>query len=88
MKDNYGRTIQQNTFTVSIPTIDTKMFKQLVQRMGWQISKTRAKQRVSLFDSESGQYLNDETMQAIEESRKGVTSYSSFEDFANAMRAL
>jgi hypothetical protein len=83
-------TIQQNTFTVSIPTIDTKMFKQLVQRMGWQISKTRAEQRVSMFDPESGQYLNDETMQAIEESRKGVgvTSYSSFEDFANAMRTL
>ena len=82
--------LDHQSFTVSIPSIDTKIFKQLIQRMGWQIATAPSKERVRLLDPETGEYLNDETMQAIEESRKGigVTSYSSFDDFANAMRAL
>lgn len=82
--------LNQQIFTVSIPTIDTKMFKQLIQRMGWHASKARTKERARLYDSETGEYLNAETMQAIEDSRKGIggSSYASFDDFAKAMRAL
>ena len=44
-----------------------------------------------LYDPETGEYLNDETMQAIEDVRSGkepLISYSSFEDFKKAMREL
>ena len=44
-----------------------------------------------LYDPETGEYLNDETMQAIEDVRSGKdqgTTYESFEDFKKAMMAL
>ena len=44
-----------------------------------------------LYDPETGEYLNDETMQAIEDVRSGKdqgTTYESFEEFKKAMMAL
>ena len=44
-----------------------------------------------LYDPETGEYLNDETMQAIEDVRSGKdqgTVYKSFEEFKKAMEAL
>ena len=44
-----------------------------------------------LYDPETGEYLHDKTMKAIEDVRSGKdkgTTYSSFEDFEKAMRAL
>ena len=44
-----------------------------------------------LYDPETGEFLNDETMQAIEDVRSGKdlgTTYESFEDFKKAMLAL
>ena len=44
-----------------------------------------------LYDPETGEYLNEETMQAIEDVRSGKdqgTTYESFEDFKKAMMAL
>ncbi len=44
-----------------------------------------------LYDPETGEYLNDETMQAIEDVRSGKdqgTTYESFEEFKKAMLAL
>ena len=44
-----------------------------------------------LYDPETGEYLNDETMQAIEDVRSGKdkgTTYESFEEFKKAMEAL
>jgi hypothetical protein len=44
-----------------------------------------------LYDPETGEYLNDETMQAIEDVRSGKdqgTVYESFEEFKKAMEAL
>ena len=44
-----------------------------------------------LYDPETGEYLNDKTMKAIEDVRSGKdkgTTYSSFEEFEKAMRAL
>ena len=50
----------------------------------------RRKPKSRLLDPETGKYLNDETMLAIEDTRKGVgvTTYSSFDDFEKAMRKL
>ena len=44
-----------------------------------------------LYDPETGEFLNDKTMKAIEDVRSGKdkgTTYSSFEEFEKAMRAL
>ena len=44
-----------------------------------------------LYDPETGEYLNDETMQAIKDVRSGKdqgTTYESFEEFKKAMLAL
>ena len=44
-----------------------------------------------LYDPETGEYLNDETMQAIEDVRSGKdqgTTYESFEELKKAMLAL
>ena len=53
------------------------------------VKKQKAKPR--LYDPETGEYLNDETMQAIEDVRSGKdqgTVYESFEEFKKAMEAL
>jgi hypothetical protein len=50
-----------------------------------------APRKPRLFDPETGEYLNDETMQAIEDVRSGKdegTTYASFEEFKKAMMAL
>ena len=54
------------------------------------VTKVKA-QQPRLYDPETGEYLNDKTMKAIEDMRSGKdkgTTYSSFEDFEKAMRAL
>lgn len=84
-------TLNQDTFTILVPKIDTKRFKGIVKAMGWTITSiSQSTEKTRLYDPESGDYLNDETMRAIEDSRKGidVNSYASFDDFAKAMRAL
>ena len=53
-------------------------------------AKVKAK-KPRLYDPETGEYLNDKTMKVIEDVRCGKdkgTTYSSFEEFEKAMRAL
>ena len=82
--------LHQNTFTVSVPQLDTKRFKGIAKAMGWIILPMPIVEKPQLYDPESGAYLNEETMRVIEDSRKGigVNHYASFDDFAKAMRAL
>ena len=54
-------------------------------------SRDVAVKKPRLYDSETGEHLNDKTMKAIEDVRNGKDkgkSYSSFEDFEKAMRSL
>ena len=54
-------------------------------------SVVTAPRKPRLYDPETGEYLNDETMQAIEDVRSGKdqgTTYESFEEFKKAMMAL
>ena len=53
--------------------------------------QARTEFKPRLYDPETGEYLNDKTMKAIDGVRSGKdkgTTYSSFEDFEKAMRAL
>jgi len=49
------------------------------------VKKQKCKPR--LYDPETGEYLNDETMKVIEDALKGkgVTSYASLQDFYKEM---
>ena len=52
------------------------------------VQKQRQKTKPRLYDPETGEYLNDETMQLIEDVRSGKdkgTTYESFEEFKKAM---
>ena len=51
----------------------------------------KQKTRPRLYDPETGEYLNDKTMQVIEDVRSGKdqgTTYESFDEFKKAMMAL
>ena len=79
--------------TVNIPNRKIGFFKKLIEEMGWtyEMTEIQPKVRARLYDPETGRYLNDETMKAIEDVRSGKdkgTVYSSFEEFEKAMRAL
>ena len=79
------------TITVNIPNRKVSFFRRLVTEMGYTCEVEPKKLRARLYDPETGECLNDETMQAIEDVRSGKdkgTSYSSFEDFKKAMLAL
>ena len=75
--------------TVNIPNRKVSFFKRLMTEMGFTYQMQDLLPR--LYDPETGDYLNDETMQAIEDARSGKdpgTVYKSFEDFERAMRSL
>ena len=84
----HSPTIEYRPFTINIPKMDVKRFKTIAKAMDWIVMPSAASPR--LMDPETGEYFNDETVQAIEESRKGigVVRYESFDDFAKAVRAL
>ncbi len=54
---------------LNIPRRDVAFIKQLGKRMGWTISENNVPD--SLFDPESGEFLNEETMQAIRDVEAG-----------------
>ncbi len=52
-----------------MPRGDMAFFRQLAKRMGWSVSEVTPND--SLFDPETGEYLNEETMQAIRDVEAG-----------------
>ena len=59
-------------------------FRQLAKRMGWSVSEVSTND--SLYDPETGEYLNEETMQAIRDVEAGhVKRCSSLDDILAAI---
>ena len=61
------------SITINVPTNKVSFFKKLMAEMGWTYevkSKTTTK-KPRLYDPVSGESLNDKTMKAIEDVRKG-----------------
>ena len=54
---------------INMPRTDMAFIKQLGKRMGWTVSEVKSAD--NLYDPESGAYLNDETMQAIQDVESG-----------------
>ena len=80
--------IEYRPFTINVPKMDVKRFKTIAKAMEWLVLPV--KEQPWLMDPETGEYFNEETISAIEESRNGVGvhHYDSFDDFAKAMRKL
>lgn len=57
------------TININMPRSDMAFIKHLGKRMGWTVSE--AKPTDILYDPESGEYLNDVTMQAIRDVEAG-----------------
>ena len=62
-------TATSSTIVVKLPRKDMAFLRQLSKRMGW--SMTEMPPSDSLFDAETGKYLNAETMRAIREMEAG-----------------
>lgn len=75
--------MQFDTMSVNIPKADRTFFKALMKKMGWEINKKTKPMKKSLYDPETGCYLNDETMKVIEDAEKGigVIKVGSMEDY-------
>lgn len=73
---------QFDTFTLSIPKDEVSFFKKMAKKMGWSIEKKK-KEHPRLYDPETGEYLNDETMKAIEDAMNGkdMIEVGSYEDY-------
>ncbi len=85
--------LQPGVLTVSIE--DMSMVRDIKKAISMlrgvtKVSQPKTCKKPRLYDPETGDYLNKETMKAIEETRKGigVTTYETFEDFEKAMRSL
>lgn len=65
---------------ISIPRSDMNFMLLLGKRMGWSVKEEQSTD--TLFDPESGEYLSEETMQAIRdvEAGNGVTRCKSIDD--------
>ena len=56
--------------TINIPNHEVSFFKKMIAKMGWTYtvaSEESMDKESRLFDPETGEYLNDKTMKAIEE---------------------
>lgn len=80
---------QFDTFTLNVPKAEVSFFRTMAKKMGWSIEKKK-KQKPRLYDPETGEYLNDETLKVIEDAMngKGLMEFDSYEDFKEWAKAL
>lgn len=79
--------------TINIPNRKVSFFKKLIAEMGWtyEVKEEAAAPKPRLYDPETGEYLNDKTMKAIEDVRSGkepVYEMKSMEEFKAWCEAL
>ena len=81
-----------STFTLTMPKADVSFFKAMAKKMGWVIGPGKATtKKARLYDPETGEYLNDKTMKAIEDVRSGkepTYEFGSIEEFKAWCEAL
>ncbi len=80
---------QFDTFMLNVPKDDVSFFKKMAKKMGWSIEKKK-KEKPRLYDPETGDYLNDETMKVIEDAMngKGLIEVGSYEDYLKLVNNL
>jgi len=77
--------MQAININLGIPKTDWGFFQKLANSMGWDYQKDEGQK--ALFDPETNEYLNEETMKAIAESEsgKGDIVCNTFDDFLKAI---
>ena len=89
-----NNTVAQQLLVTVDNSVSIESLKQAIKMLKGVIAISKPKtitNKAQLYDPETGEYLNEETMKAIEDVRNGKdegVTYSSFEDFENAMRTL
>ena len=56
--------------TINIPNHEVSFFKKMITKLGWTytvVGEESTAKESRLYDPETGEYLNDKTMKAIEE---------------------
>ena len=72
------------SINIQMPRGDMAFLRQLAKRMGWSVSEVPTNDR--LYDPETGEYLNEETMQAIRDVEAGqVTRCNSLDEILAAL---
>lgn len=81
--------MQFDTFTLNVPKSEVSFFRTMAKKMGWTIEKKK-KEKPRMYDPETGEYLNDETMKVIEDSMngKGIVWTGTAEEFKEWAEAL
>jgi hypothetical protein len=81
--------MQFDTFTLNVPKAEVSFFKTMAKKMGWTIERKK-KEKPRMYDPETGEYLNDETVKVIEDSMngRGLIEIGSYEDFKEWAKAL
>ena len=80
--------------TINIPNREVSFFKKMITKMGWSYTVETAEKQTPkprLYDPETGEYLNDKTMKAIEDVRSGkepTYEIGSMEEFKAWCEAL
>ena len=76
-------------FTLKVPKGESSFLKTMAKKMGWVIEKKKVT-KARLYDPETGEYLNDETMKVIEDAQagKGLTEVKSMDDYLKLVNNL
>ena len=79
--------------TINVPNRKVGFFKRLMTEMGitYDVAEEKPKAKARLYDPETGEYLNDKTMKAIEDVCSGkepVYEMKSMEEFKAWCEAL
>jgi len=89
MDGSISTAMQFDTFTLNVPKTEVSFFRTMAKKMGWTIERKK-KEKPRMFDPETGEYLNDETMKVIEDSMngKGIAWSGTAEEFKEWAKAL
>ncbi|MBR2771028.1 MAG: hypothetical protein IKD78_03305 [Bacteroidales bacterium] len=89
MDGSISTAMQFDTFTLNVPKSEVSFFRTMAKKMGWTIEKKK-KEKPRMYDPETGEYLNDETMKVIEDSMngKGIVWTGTAEEFKEWAKAL
>ena len=77
--------------TFEVPNSKVSFVTRLMKELGMSVYRTETRQEPqALFDPETGQYLNRETMKAIEEAEAGIglEQYETVDDFMKMAEAI
>lgn len=89
MDGSISTAMQFDTFTLNVPKSEVSFFRTMAKKMGWTIEKKK-KEKPRMYDPETGEYLNDETVKVIEDSMngKGIVWTGTAEEFKEWAKAL